>query len=104
MLQINGLSDGLEIFKTLGSEVRMHIVELLSKNGSMSHGEIASALGLTAGAVTSHLKKLEDCGIIQVVQEHSGHGLRKTCSLRAGQILLNVYPASEDQNPKSVFH
>lgn len=100
MLQINGLSEGIEIFKTLGSEVRMRIIELLSENGPMSHGEIASSLGLTVGAVTSHIKRLEECRMIQVTQEHTGHGLRKTCTLQVDQILLNVYPAAEEYNAK----
>ncbi|MBQ9064365.1 MAG: helix-turn-helix domain-containing protein [Blautia sp.] len=101
MLQINGLSEGLEIFKALGSEVRMKIVELLSENEEMSLNEIASSLKLTSGAVTSHIRKLEECGIIQISQQHTSHGLRKNCSLRETQLLLNVYPASEERVTKA---
>ena len=100
MIQINGLTEGLELFKTLGSEVRMHIVELLSENGEMNLNEIAGALGLTNGALTSHIRKLEECGVIRVVQENTGHGNQKRCSLNVDQILLNVHPAEENANVK----
>ena len=36
MLHIKNLNDGLELFKTLGSDVRMRIVELLSERGEMN--------------------------------------------------------------------
>ena len=100
MLQINGLSDGLELFKTLGSDVRMRIVELLSEQGEMSHAEISTALQLTNGAVTSHIRRLEESGIIRITQQHTGRGLKKVCSLAVDQILLNVYPTTEDPNTK----
>ena len=43
MLHIKNLNDGLELFKTLGSDVRMRIVELLSERGEMNMNEIATA-------------------------------------------------------------
>ena len=100
MLQINGLNEGLEIFKALGSEPRMRIVELLSEKGEMSLNEIASALGLTGGAITSHVRKLEECGIVRITQVHTSRGLKKNCSLCEAQILLNVVPSSEEHNTK----
>ena len=100
MLQINGLAEGLEVFKALGSDVRMNIIKLLSENGEMNLNQIASALGLTNGAVTSHVRRLEEAGIIRVTQEHTTRGLKKNCSLKEDQILLNVYPANEEHATK----
>ena len=100
MIQINGLEEGLELFKTLGSEVRMNIVELLSEKGEMNLNEIAGALGLTNGALTSHIRKLEECGVIRVAPENTGHGNQKRCSLKVDQILLNVHPTEETTNVK----
>ena len=44
MLQINGLEQGLDIFKCLGSEIRMQIVDLLAHNHEMNLNEMAAAL------------------------------------------------------------
>ena len=100
MLQIDGLSEGVEIFKVLGSEVRLRIVELLSTRGQMNLNELAQALELTGGALTSHIRKLEECGIIRVTQENSGRGTQKVCSLAVTQMLLNIYPAVEESQIK----
>ena len=76
MLHIKSLDDGLEVFKALGSEVRINIVKLLLENREMNMNELASSLGITNGALTSHIKKLEEAGIIKVITEHGGHGIR----------------------------
>ena len=100
MLQVNSLPEGLEIFKALGSDVRMKIVEILATEGEKSLNEIAVSLGLTNGAITAHIRKLEQCGIIRITQEHTTRGLKKCCSLREDQLLINVYPASKEHISK----
>ncbi len=45
MLKINGLEEGLEVFKTLGSEVRLRIVKLLSEKGAMNLNETDIRIG-----------------------------------------------------------
>lgn len=95
MLHIKSLDEGLEVFKTLGSDARMHIVELLSERGEMNMNEIASALELTNGALTGHIRRLEECGIIKTVSEGTGHGNQKLCSMNVDQILLNAGKAEE---------
>lgn len=100
MLHVKGLQEGLETFKTLGSDVRMRIIELLSENGEMNMNELASALELTNGALTAHIKRLEDCGIIKTVSEYTGHGNQKKCSMKVNQLLLSVSPAEETREIK----
>ena len=96
MLQIRGLDQGVEVFKALGSDVRMRIVEMLAEKHEMNLNEIASGLGLTNGAVTAHIRKLEECGIIKVTADHTGRGVQKICTLGVDQILLDTAPASEE--------
>lgn len=60
MLHIKSLDEGLELFKTLGSSVRIDIIKILMKNSRMNMNELASELNITNGALTSHIKKLED--------------------------------------------
>ena len=56
MLRITSLTDGLEVFKALGSEVRIEILNILLENGPMNMNELASRLSITNGALTSHMK------------------------------------------------
>ena len=77
MLHITSLNDGLDIFKALGSDVRIEILNILLDNNSMSMNELASRLNITNGALTSHIKKLEGCGLISISSESAGHGNQK---------------------------
>ena len=44
MLYIKNLEDGVELFKALGSDVRINIIKLLLKNREMNMNEIATAV------------------------------------------------------------
>ena len=90
MLHIKSLDEGLEVFKALGSEVRIEIIKILLKNHGMNMNELAKELNVTKGALTSHVKKLEDCGLITVTNESQGHGNRKKCSVHLDKILIDM--------------
>ncbi len=64
MFHIKSLEDGIDIFKALGSNVRIEIIRLLQENNGMNMNDLASHLNITNGALTGHIKKLEDCGLI----------------------------------------
>lgn len=90
MLHIKNLDDGVEVFKALGSELRINILKLLLEYKEMNMNELASSLGITNGALTSHIKKLEDAGIISVLTERSGHGNQKLCRVNVDKILFDI--------------
>lgn len=90
MLHITSLSEGLEIFKALGSEVRIEIINILLENNNISMNELASRLNITNGALTSHIKKLENSGLITTSSESAGHGNQKICSVHLDKILIDL--------------
>ncbi len=90
MLHIKSLDEGLHIFKALGSEIRIEIIKILLENRGMNMNELASKLKITNGALTSHIKKLEDCGLITISNESTGHGNQKKCSVYLDKILIDV--------------
>lgn len=98
MLHIKSLDEGLEIFKALGSDIRIEIIKILLENNGMSMNELASKLNITNGALTSHVKKLEDCGIITVSNESAGHGNQKKCSVYLDKILIDFESQEDDAN------
>ena len=98
MLHITSLDEGLEVFKALGSDVRIEIIKLLLKNKEMSMNELASELSITNGALTNHIKKLENCNIVTTSSESSGHGNQKMCSLHLDKILIELDTPEECQN------
>lgn len=80
----------MPIFKAFGSEIRVNIIKLLIDNKQMSMNEIATALGVTNGALTSHIKLLEEAGLVVILPERSVHGNKKMCRLNDRQILLDL--------------
>lgn len=100
MLHVKNLDEGLEIFKALGSELRINIIKLLQENHEMNMNELATSLVITNGALTSHIKKLEESGIIQVMTERGSHGNQKVCKVAVDKIVVDVESEEneEDQN------
>lgn len=100
MLHVKNLDEGLEVFKALGSELRINIIKLLQEKHEMNMNELATSLGITNGALTSHIKKLEESGIIQVMTERGGHGNQKICKVAVDKIVVDVESeeTEEDQN------
>ena len=100
MLHVKNLDEGLEIFKALGSELRINIIKLLQEKHEMNMNELATSLGITNGALTSHIKKLEESGIIQVMTERGSHGNQKVCKVAVDKIVVDVESEEneEDQN------
>lgn len=101
MIHIKRLEDGIPVFKALGSDVRIRIIKLLVENKELSMNEIAKALGITNGALTSHIRMLEDAGLIVVLSERSVHGNRKMCRLKDEQILFDI---TGERNPGELIY
>lgn len=98
MLHIKSLPEGLDLFKALGSEVRIEIVRILLENNGMNMNELASRLNITNGALTSHIRKLEECGVVTVAGETSGHGNQKICSVHLDKILIELQDQQKNEN------
>lgn len=98
MLHIKSLDEGLELFKALGSDVRIEIVKILLKERKMNMNELASRLKISNGALTGHIRKLEECGVVTVSSEGAGHGNEKACSVHLDKILIEVQEAPKNEN------
>ncbi|MDD6138122.1 MAG: winged helix-turn-helix transcriptional regulator [Lachnospiraceae bacterium] len=98
MIHITNLDEGLELFKALGSEVRMQILNILLDNDQMSMNQLASELNISNGALTGHIKKLEECGLITTANDSSGHGNQKMCSLIQDRIIVDIEAPIDNAN------
>ena len=54
-----------EMFKVLSVETRVKIIDLLKARGPLGAKEIAANLGITAAAVSQHLKILRQSGLVR---------------------------------------
>jgi len=53
-----------DLFKALGVESRLKIINLLKEKGPLGVNELAEALGVTPSAVSQHLKLLRFAGLV----------------------------------------
>ena len=90
MIHITSLDDGLETFKALGSDTRIQILNILLENEQMSMNQLATELNISNGALTGHVKKLEECGLINISNESAGHGNQKMCSVKQDRIIVDI--------------
>ena len=90
MIHITSLDEGLELFKALGSDVRVQILKLLLENDHLSINQLASHLNLSNGALTGHIKKLEESGLISTSNESASHGNSKICSVIQDKIVIEI--------------
>jgi DNA-binding transcriptional ArsR family regulator len=54
-----------EMFKVLGVESRLKIIQLLKERGPLGVNDLAEELGLTPSAVSQHLKVLRHAGFVR---------------------------------------
>jgi predicted transcriptional regulator len=90
LIHIKDLRSGLNIFKALSSEIRIEILELLNTYESLNLNEIAEKLGLTNGAITMHIKKLEESGLIDITTAVGKHGIQKICYLNESMLTVDL--------------
>ena len=90
MIHITSLDDGLETFKALGSDTRIQSRNILLENEQMSMNQLATELNISNGALTGHIKKLEECGLINISNESAGHGNQKMCSVTQDRIIVDI--------------
>jgi len=60
-----------ELFRILGVDTRLRIIELLAEKGPIGTAEIAGKLGVTPAAVSQHLTVLRHAGL--VTRERRGY-------------------------------
>jgi len=85
-------SNSAELFKVLGVDTRVKIIELLKTQGPLGAMEIAKQLGITPAAVSQHLRLLRQSGLVK--SERKGYWIPYSIDAEAlekcGQQLAQV--------------
>ncbi|BCG58195.1 ArsR/SmtB family transcription factor [Paenibacillus sp. URB8-2] len=90
MIYIKDLMSGIDIFKALSSEIRIQIIGMLASNQELNLNEIAKRLNLSNGAITMHIKKLEESGLIEINTSVGKHGIQKVCYLNKDRLMVDL--------------
>jgi len=98
MRNISDMSQALPLFKCLGSDIRVAVLELLFGNGPMPMKDIAEELGITPGSLSPHIKMLADNGLISIKFETGKHGLQRICSILEDKIIIDFEASMNSKN------
>lgn len=85
--------DAAAMLKALANENRLLVLCYLTEAGEMSVGELADKVGLSQSALSQHLARLRDEGLVDTRKEAQTVHYR-VCDPRAGQLLSllrNIY-------------
>ena len=93
MQELKNYKDVITFCKAMASPIRASIVEQLTIRKQMNIQDLARTLGVTSGALTSHIKLLSEAGIIDIQNANGTKGIQKLCSLKNQRFML--YLASD---------
>jgi len=80
--------DPSEMFKILGLETRLKIIELLKSKGPLGAKNISERLSITPAAISQHLKILRQAGLVR--RERKGYWIPYSIDVEALENCRNV--------------
>lgn len=85
-------ADALELDRLIHERVRLGIVSSLAVNGSLTFTDLRDLLGITAGNLSAHARRLEQAGYVMCTKSHEGRTQRTEYGLTSrGRTELNAY-------------
>lgn len=98
MIHLKDIREGARIFKALGSELRLDILALLAEHTQLNMNDIALHLNLTKGALTSHIRMLQEASLIDVSTATGKKGTQKLCSLSHDTLVADFKYSAVSEN------
>ena len=88
MIYLKDFKQGKLLYEALDSDVRLGILEELLNKGELNLAYFAKRFNVSNGAITAHVKKLFEAGLIDVTTSSGIRGTQKICSLATDKIIV----------------
>ena len=95
MLYFQSVGEAEAVFKALSTPMRLKIMEMIYKNDSMSMNDLAEALGLTNGAISMHVSKLEEADLVKIKTTSGKRGTMKIVRPKYDRLMIDLAPLKE---------
>lgn len=99
MLYIHSLKDAEDIFKALSTPMRLRIMELVYER-DLSMNDLAEALQLTNSAISLHVSKLENAGLVTIRTTAGKRGIMKIVQPVYNRMIVDMAP---QDNPRYCY-
>lgn len=90
MRRLSNIEETIAICKALGSSVRMEIIQILAHQREVNLNELAKQLNITNGAVTQHMKILQEVDIVDVKLMSGKRGAQKIGYLKENKFMIDI--------------
>src|SRR5690606_31763135 len=78
----------IDLVKSLASEVRIRILELLHRGGPRNVNQVAEELGLPQSTISANIQVLVDAGLVQTKSQKARKGSQKLCYTTFSELLI----------------
>lgn len=95
MLYFESLTAAEEVFKALSTPMRLKIMEMIYKDNTLSMNDLAESLGLTNGAISMHVSKLEEAGLVRIKTTSGKRGTMKIVLPKYDRMMIDMAPQKE---------
>lgn len=95
MLYLRSINEAENVFKALSTPMRIKIMEMIYEDDSLSMNDLAEALGLTNGAISMHVGKLEEAGLVRIKTTSGKRGTMKIVRPRYNKLMIDLAPVKE---------
>lgn len=96
MLYLPSLTEAEKVIKALSAPMRMEIMRRIYATPGLSMNELAQALELTNSAISMHVGKLVDAGLVQIKTTSGKRGTMKLVSPCHDRLVIDMAPTKEE--------
>lgn len=89
MIHIQNLREGGKIFDALNSDARIAILEMIMEHKELNLDYFAKKLNISNSAITMHIKKLAESGLIKIKTASGVRGSKKICYLNCEKLIVD---------------
>lgn len=89
MIYLKDFKQGAILYDALASDVRLGILDELLNNGELNLAYFAKKFNVSNGAITAHIRKLYEAGLIEIATSSGTRGTQKICSLATDKIIID---------------
>lgn len=89
MIYLKDFRTGKLLYEALDSEIRIGILDELLTHGELNLAHFAKRFGVSNGAITAHIKKLHEAGLIEITTASGIRGTQKVCRLVADKLIVD---------------
>ncbi len=102
MLYLSSLEEAQNVLRALSAPMRIEIMKILYETPGVSLNYLAKALGLTNSAISMHVGKLAEAGLVEIKITSGKRGTMKLVSPCHNRIIIDM--AAENENSSRRFY